>query len=78
MKIACGYRILEDDLFAWIDKARDEGFSHLEIPTTNLPSDPDDADRVVAYAKKMGFSLSLHAPFGKTNITSPDPEVREG
>lgn len=76
MKIACGYRILEDDLFAWIDKARDEGFSHLEIPTTNLPSDPDDADRVVAYAKEKGFTLSIHAPFGKTNITSPDPEVR--
>ena len=76
MKIACGYRILDESIFAWIDKARDEGFTHLEIPTTSLPTDPDDADRVVAYARARGFTLSIHAPFGKTNITSPDPEIR--
>ena len=76
MKIACGYRILDENLFAWIDKASAEGFQHLEISSTGLPVDPADADRVVAYAKECGFSLSIHAPFGKTNITSPDPAVR--
>ena len=76
MKIACGYRILDDSIFAWIDKAKDEGFSHMELASTSLPTDPADADRVVAYAREKGFTLSIHAPYGKTNITSPDPEVR--
>ena len=69
MRIACGYRILDGNELAWIDKAKDEGFTHMEFASQNLPSDPDDADRVVAYAKETGFTLSIHAPFGKTNIT---------
>ena len=76
MKIACGYRVLDENIFAWVDKAKLEGFTHLEMSATSLPADPADADRVVAYAKESGFSLSIHAPFGKTNITSPDPAVR--
>lgn len=76
MRIACGYRMIEDDIFAWVDKAKDEGYTHMEMASTSLPTDPAEADRVVEYAKKSGFSLSIHAPFGKTNITSPDPDVR--
>ena len=76
MRIACGYRILDGNELAWIDKAKDEGFTHMEFASQNLPSDPDAAARVVAYARELGFSLSIHAPFGATNLTSPDAAVR--
>ena len=76
MKIATGYRVLDGSELAWIDKSANEGFRYMELATSALPSDSGRRDAVIRYAKECGFTASIHAPYGTTNITSSDPLLR--
>ncbi len=76
MKFATGYRALDGSDLAWIDKSAEEGFRYMEIATSALPEDSDRRDAVVRYARERGFFLNVHAPYGTTNVTSSDPELR--
>ncbi len=75
MKPACTYNPGEMTGKEWIDLMHSKGFKAMEIAYTMLPD--DEKDDIVNYAKSSGFSLSIHSPYGKNNITDSDTENRE-
>lgn len=77
MKIACTYSNrygIGDTTF--LDEKWEDGFRYIEIATTALPEEASEQDRIVEYAKSLGFGVQLHAPFGKNNISSSDEVCR--
>ena len=77
MKIACTYSNrygIGDTTF--LDEKWGEGFRYIEIATSALPEEESEQDRIIKYAKSLGFGVQLHAPFGKNNISSSDEERR--
>ena len=77
MRIACTYRdIYENDNHRWIDEMREAGFSYMEIAVSHLPEDEAVQEEILSYALSCGFSLNLHAPYGKNNISSSDDARR--
>ena len=73
MKIACTYSTrygIGDTSF--LDEMWDVGFRCIEIATSALPEEESEQDRILSYAKTLGFEVQLHAPFGKNNISSSD------
>ena len=75
MKPACTYNPGEMTGKEWIDLMHSKGFKAMEIAYTMLSD--DEKDDIVNYAKSSGFSLSIHSPYGKNNITDSDIENRE-
>lgn len=61
----------------WIDFAYDNGFLTMEIAYTMLPESDEEKDELINYAKSKGFSLSIHSPYGRNNITDTDTLNRE-
>ena len=76
MKIATTYRVLDGSELAWIDRCAEQGYTCMELATSSLPSDSGKRDAVIRYARERMTDLSLHAPYGTTNITSSDPLLR--
>ena len=77
MKVACTYSNrygIGDTTF--IDEKWEEGFRYIEIATSALPDEESEQDRILRYAKSLGFTVQLHAPFGKNNISARDDALR--
>ena len=77
MKFACTYSNrygIGDTTF--LDEKWAQGFRAIEIATSALPEEYDEQRRIISYAKELGFSVNLHAPYGKNNISSNDTSRR--
>lgn len=77
MKIACTYSNrygIGDTTF--LDEKYADGFHYIEISTSALPEDEEGQDRMIAYARTLGFEINLHAPFGINNISSSEESRR--
>ena len=75
MKPASTYNPGEMTGKEWIDLMASGGFKAMEIAYTMLPE--GEKDDIVNYAKSLGFSVSIHSPYGRNNITDSDTENRE-